>query len=303
MKILILGYSNIVRRRVLKNLIKKNYKIYVATKSYENQIPGIKKKYKSYENAIKDCKPNLVFVSLPNSKHFFWAQKSLQSNCHTIVDKPITSNYEELKKLIQLSNKKRKLLVEATYFNYHSQIKKTKKLFNQKEKKIIEASFTIPMPKKNSILLSKKLGGGVLMDMGPYISSIPRLFKLTKVISKTISIRKNKKKLIISIKFVIKFKEGLFKGKFAFGGQYTNRLVIKNSLKSVKLFRVFSPPDNEHLYLKYRYKTKSKKILIQKEDCFKNFLSEVQSKLKKKKFNYYFERMLSDCSFRANLLK
>ena len=85
------------------------------------------------------------------------------------------------------------MLVEATYFNYHSQIKKTKKLFNQKEKKIIEASFTIPMPKKNSILLSKKLGGGVLMDMGPYISSIPRLFKLTKVISKTISSRKIKR--------------------------------------------------------------------------------------------------------------
>ena len=111
------------------------------------------------------------------------------------------------------------------------------------------------------------------MDMGPYISSIPRLFKLTKVISKTISTRKNKKNLIISIKFVIKFKEGLFKGNFAFGGQYTNRLVIKNSLKSVKLFRVFSPPDNDQLYLKYQYKTKSKKILIQKEDCFKNFLS------------------------------
>ena len=90
MKILILGYSKIVQRRVIKNLInKKNFKIFVATKSYKDPIPGIEKKYISYENAIKDIKPNIIFISLPNSKHYFWARKSLKSKCHTIVDKPI----------------------------------------------------------------------------------------------------------------------------------------------------------------------------------------------------------------------
>ena len=44
--------------------------------------------------------------------------------------------------------------------------------------KKINAKFVIPKPDKKSILMSKKLQGGVLMDMGPYISSIPRLFNL-----------------------------------------------------------------------------------------------------------------------------
>ena len=46
--------------------------------------------------------------------------------------------------------------------------------------KKIYAKFVIPKPDKKSILMSKKLQGGVLMDMGPYISSIPRLFDLKK---------------------------------------------------------------------------------------------------------------------------
>ena len=159
------------------------------------------------------------------------------------------------------------------------------------------------MPNKRNILLSKKLGGGVLMDMGPYISSIPRIFNLKNIINKKISVKKNKSKLIVSIQIHIIFKEGEFKGKFAFGGKYKNTLKIKNNLKTAEIQRVFSPPDNQKLLLKYIYKRKIKRIKIKKEDVFKNFFSEVQSKLKKKKFDYYYKRMLLDGYFRSNLLK
>ena len=74
--------------------------------------------------------------------------------------------------------------------------------------KKINAKFVIPKPDKKSILMSKKLQGGVLMDMGPYISSIPRLFNFKKINKKKIKIKKNKDKLIMSIKFLMNFKEG-----------------------------------------------------------------------------------------------
>ena len=57
MKILILGYSNIVRKRVLSILKEKKITIFIASKSYKQKIPGIKKQYKSYENALKKSKP------------------------------------------------------------------------------------------------------------------------------------------------------------------------------------------------------------------------------------------------------
>ena len=47
MKVLILGYSNIVRKRVLSVLKEKKITLFVASKSYKQKIPGIKKQFKS----------------------------------------------------------------------------------------------------------------------------------------------------------------------------------------------------------------------------------------------------------------
>ena len=124
MKVLILGYSNIVKKRVLSILKEKKIKIFIASKSYKKKIPGIKEQFQSYEYALKKCKPNIVYISLPNSKHFEWAQKSLKHKYNTIIDKPITSNVKQLDELIKLSKKNKRLLVESTFFNYHIQIKK-----------------------------------------------------------------------------------------------------------------------------------------------------------------------------------
>ena len=63
MKVLILGYSNIVRKRVLSVLKEKKFKIFIASKSYKKKIPGIKKQFKSYEIALKQSKPNIVYIS------------------------------------------------------------------------------------------------------------------------------------------------------------------------------------------------------------------------------------------------
>ena len=120
----------------------------------------------------------MVYISLPNSKHFEWAKKSLSFKYNTIVDKPIASSEKQLEELIELSRKNKKLLVESTFFNYHIQMKKIIRIYRNDIHKKIYAKFIIPKPDKKSILMSKRFHGGVLMDMGPYISSIPRLFNL-----------------------------------------------------------------------------------------------------------------------------
>ena len=250
MKVLILGYSNIVRRRILSVFKEKKIELFIASKSHKNQIQGVKKQFKSYEIAIKKCRPNLVYISLPNSKHFYWAKKSLNNKCNTIVDKPITANRKQLNELIDLSKKNNKLLVESTFFNYHSQMKKIMKIHKNDKFKSINANFVIPKPDKKSILMSKKLQGGVLMDMGPYISAIPRLFNLKRLVSKKIEIKRNKENLIMSIKFFFKFKEGKYNGVFKFGGKYKNQIKISNRYNTSIIERVFSPPDDENLILK-----------------------------------------------------
>tara|TARA_X000000950_G_scaffold168567_1_gene205772 strand:+ start:1359 stop:2267 length:909 start_codon:yes stop_codon:yes gene_type:complete len=301
LKVLILGYSNIVKKRVLSVLKEKKFAIYIASKSYKKKIPGIKKQFTSYEQALKNCKPTIVYISLPNSKHFVWAKRSLNHKYNTIVDKPITSNKKQLAELIDLSKKNKRLLVESTFFNYHVQMKKITNIYKNDRYKKIRAKFIIPKPDKESILLSRKLQGGVLMDMGPYISSIPRLFSLKNLQKKKIKITKNKQKLVISIKFFINFEEGEYQGIFKFGGKYSNEIKISNGSKKSLIKRVFSPPDNEFLFLRTISKNKKKVIKFKKDNCFKNFFLEVLKVIKERKYNYYYKRMLHDVNFRINL--
>jgi len=302
LKILILGYSNIVQKRIFRVFKEKKIELFVASKSHNNQIQGVKRQFKSYENAIKKCKPNLVYISLPNSKHFYWAKKSLNYKCNTIVDKPITSNEKQLKELINLSKKKNKLLAESTFFNYHLQMKKIIKIHKKDKFKKINANFIIPKPNKDSILMSKKLQGGVLMDMGPYISAIPRLFNLKTLIRKKIKIKRNKDKLIISIKFCLNFKEGKYNGLFKFGGKYKNQIKISNENDVSIINRVFSPPDDKNLNLDYISKKRKKNIKIKKDNCFRNFFIEILKVIKEKNYSFYYKRMEHDVNFRSNLI-
>ena len=303
MKVLILGYSNIVRKRVLDVLKEKKIKIFIASKSYKKKIPGIKKQFKSYKIALKQSKPNIVYISLPNSKHFEWAKKSLNYKYNTIIDKPITSNEKQLDELIELSKKNKKILVESTFFNYHIQMKKIIKMYKNDLHKKVNAKFIIPKPSKKSILMSKKLDGGVLMDMGPYISSLPRLFNLKKLINKKVTIKKNKDKLIVSIKFLMSFEKGEYNGYFKFGGKYKNQITVSNKKTKSFITRAFSPPHDENLILKSISKNKEKIIKFKKDNCFKNFFLEVLKIKKQKRFNFYYERMRNDVNFRSNLSK
>jgi len=303
LKVLILGYSNIVRKRVLKVLKENNIKIFVASKTYKKKIPEIKGQFKSYEYALKKCKPSIVYISLPNSEHFVWAKNSLIHKYNTIVDKPITSNEKQLEELIRLSKKNKKLLVESTFFNYHTQMRKLIREHRNDLYKKIYAKFIIPKPEKKSILMSNKFHGGVLMDMGPYISSIPRLFNLKNLLKKRIRIIKNKEKLIISIKFSINFKEGDYGGIFKFGGKYANEIKIINKGKKSSIKRVFSPPDNECLIFKLVNKKREKIIKLKKDNCFKNFFTEVLKKVKENRYSFYYKRMRHDVYFRINLNK
>ena len=303
MKVLILGYSNIVRKRVLRVFKENNLKIYVASNTHKKKIPEIKGQFNSYEHALKKCRPSIVYISLPNSKHFIWAKKSLNHKYNTIVDKPITSNVKQLEKLIELSRKNKRLLVESTFFNYHVQIKKLIKEYRNVRYKKVYAKFIIPKPDKKSILMSKKLQGGVLMDMGPYISSIPRLFNLKKILKKRIRIIKNRDKLITSIKFLLNFEEGDYDGNFKFGGEYKNEIKITNKKKKYSIQRAFSPPDNENLIIKAKFKKTYKLTKLKKDNCFRNFFREVLKVIKEKRYNFYHNRMKHDAIFRTNLNK
>jgi len=302
-KILLIGYSNLARRRLIKTFIKKKISFSIASKSFRKKIYGAYRQFNNYEEALKFSKADLVYLSIPNSMHFKLAKKILNYGYHLIVDKPITTNRGELKKLIGIANKNNLMLSEAVFYNYHSQFNYLKKFCgNLKKIEQIFVNFTIPTPKSNSLLASRKLCGGALMDMGSYAASIHRIFFKERIISKNIIIKKNKKGLITSFDIFFKYNTKVLIGTFRFGSEYRNDIFIKFVNKTIEVNRLFSPPDDIDLNIKIYTKNKFKKIKIKKDNCFENYLSEVIKNIKQKKFKYYQLNMIKDENLRLKII-
>jgi len=98
-KILVLGYSSLCKRKIIPLLNKKFSKIKfcVCSKTQKKENIGAYEWYRNYENALEESKADLVYISLMNSQHYYWAKKFLEKKYHVIVDKPATLNFKQAK--------------------------------------------------------------------------------------------------------------------------------------------------------------------------------------------------------------
>jgi predicted dehydrogenase len=104
---LLIGYSHIVKKRVIDVLLKNKVPFSVASKSNLNKIKTAKKQFNNYDQALLNSDANIVYISLPNSLHFYWAKKALLLGYHVIVDKPFCYSISETTELINIAKKKK----------------------------------------------------------------------------------------------------------------------------------------------------------------------------------------------------
>lgn len=123
MKIGIVGNGMIVKE-ALEAL--KNQKIAVTALWCRNEEHGrpltekyeIPSLYTDYEAFLKDESFDTVYIGLLNSLHYEYAMKAMDAGKHVILEKPLTSNYEQAKKLVDESLEKNVMLFEAILSRY-----------------------------------------------------------------------------------------------------------------------------------------------------------------------------------------
>jgi len=302
--ILILGYSSLAQRRIIKTLIKNKIKFSIASKSSSKKEKKTYKWFRDYNMALNSSKANIVYISLPNSLHYYWAKKSLEKGYHVIVDKPLTENSKQANNLIKIAKRNNKMLTEAIFFNYHEQFNEAiKNIGGIKNIKHVNANFAIPLPKQNSIRMSNKLSGGCFMDMGPYAAGIARIFCTGKLIRLDKVLVRSKNGLIISFAIICKFTKTTFSGFFCFGGEYQNNLILSSNKRYVELNRVFSSPSDENMKLIIKRKNKFYYKKIKKDNIFENYLKKILESINKKKYSFYYKTILQDINFREKINK
>ena len=298
MKILILGNSNIFVRKIQPALLKfKDIQIEIASKRKVSSINGISKIYKNYSESLKKTNAKIVYISLINSKHYYWGLRALNENKHVIIDKPITLNYKDSLKLINKAKKKNLLIAEATVFHLHKQFNNILPLINSKKKILIKTFFHIPRLNKNNYRNNVLLGGGCFNDMSTYGAYLIYLF-LNK--EKNLSFKKKhyiKNKFSNGFELTIKNKKIFLKSSFKFNSKYSNMMTIEDDKYKYIINYVFSPPIDQKLFIKKINKLNNKEEFVNfgKENVFYTFFKSIFKNYKIKKYiNIYNELMITE---------
>ena len=127
--------------------------------------------YDNYDELINDPKVEAIYISLPNNVHASIASRALIAGKAVLCEKPLTMNYQESEELVRVAKASNSLLVEAIWFRWHPRLIKACEQIKAGvigEISQIDAAFTYVNNNKGNYRFDPALGGGALLDLGPY---------------------------------------------------------------------------------------------------------------------------------------
>ena len=194
-KVGIIGSGFIVPIFIETTMLVKGFKYVGIASPEESQLKALKEKYPigyyslNNDDVLSDPQIDVIYIGVPNGLHYQIAKKALEYGKHVILEKPFVSSYREAKTLIDLAEKKGKIIFDAVTMLHMPNYTKMKELLEKLGSiKMVDIDFSQYSSRydkfKNGIVLpafDRKLAGGALMDLGIYnINFVTGLFGAPK---------------------------------------------------------------------------------------------------------------------------
>jgi predicted dehydrogenase len=129
------------------------------------------KVHATYEDLIADPEVDAVYISLANHLHLEWATKALTAGKHVLCEKPLATSHAEAKLMADAAVANDKLLVEAVWTRWHPRFERMIDLVRNGDigqLHNIDSAFTFTTTFTENYRLVPEMGGGSLLDVGPY---------------------------------------------------------------------------------------------------------------------------------------
>jgi len=140
---------------------------------------GVSRCHGSYEALLADPEVQAVYVCTPHPMHAEWAIKAAEAKKHVLCEKPIGINHAQAMAIVEAARRNDVFLMEAFMYRCHPQIKKLVELLREKvigEVRLIQATFGFDAGfSPEGRLFKNALGGGGILDVGCYATSMSRL--------------------------------------------------------------------------------------------------------------------------------
>ncbi len=304
MKLLVLGFSSLAKRRIVPALLQADWEVTIATRrsSAVAEIEALgAHAITGFDVAL--ARPwDLVYVATDNADHEPWAMAALRAGHHVIVDKPAFLTLAAAEAAVALATEKGVCLAEATVWDRHPQVDAFVELARDAYRRV-HAAFIVPMFKADNFRTKPDRGGGAVLDLGPYTAStIRRVFGEAP---RSLSVaRQHSPEIDLSFTVLADFgARGVFTGQFAFGGEYVNRLSLNADGLHAEIDRVFTIPPQQPGLVKVRERDAARDVATAPCDSFARFMTEVADHIAKRSFASYAADLLFDARIVAALLE
>jgi dTDP-3,4-didehydro-2,6-dideoxy-alpha-D-glucose 3-reductase len=306
MRLLILGYSSIAERRVIPAAAKVEAitQISIASKS-RPQPQGWPKQgrfFNDYAAALRDHDSDLVYLSLPNAMHEPWVMAALAAGKHVVVDKPAMMTLAASERAVDAARRAGRIVAEATVFGYHPQFEALAAFVAEHGPPTqAAAQFIIPPLPIGNFRNHRELGGGCLLDMGPYAAATMRILGGGEASEVAALSGGRHPETGVDMGFSVLARlghGGTFSGHFSFEGEYQNRLLVVGRSGSVLIERVFTPPADHQMEWRRRVRNVDDVVTFEPADTFACFLAAVTSAIAGDDHDSFHRDLLSDARCR-----
>ncbi|KAF9499390.1 NAD(P)-binding protein [Pleurotus eryngii] len=133
------------------------------------------KAYGSYAEVYADKDVDAVYIGTPHTYHYENALDAIKAKKNVLCEKPVSCNSAELRSLIAAAKENNVFFMEALWTRFHPLALEVKKVIDEGAlgKPIVvhadlSGNFDIDNIPTTHRILDPSLGGGALLDLGPY---------------------------------------------------------------------------------------------------------------------------------------
>jgi len=304
MRLLILGYSSIVRRRVLPaaRTVPVFRDIAVASRSHgaergEDRVRW----FADYERALAESGADVVYVSGVNSEHPRWIERALACGRHVMVDKPALPDAAAAAAMVALARRQRRALAEATVFMFHPQVARLQAIVADAiaSSLRVTAVFSVPPLPPADFRYRADCGGGTLSDLGPYAVAANRLAfgaPPAEVRCRVLT-RSGSPGVDTSFSVLMTHAEGgALAGHFGFTTSYQNRLSMLTDASAVDVERIFTTAPDAPATLRVRDAAGERLVTVPAADAFAEFLAAFAAAVAREELDPFYSALLEDAA-------
>ena len=127
--------------------------------------------HESYDHLLADPNIDAVYISLANHQHLEWVIAALNAGKHVLCEKPLALNSQEALTMFEAATKNDRLLVEGIWTRWHPRFVRMVQLARDGllgDLRAINSAFTFTGALEGNYRLSPQMGGGSVLDVGPY---------------------------------------------------------------------------------------------------------------------------------------